>query len=214
MKIKIAPFHEKIIKSSITQSMANSGINVNTVIPTIKSALEEGRVNPNRYLRGTSLFWDYGWIFGLRTEKFDERLRRDNPSIRDVIDFYTEDRITTMGNRPLETLFLKVHWDKYGLTEAMRINIESDIRENIGALGYAMLIDTMNFVMTGERDLPIPLLVGYMNADTPANNLIVKERFDRNELSRLSSEEFLTRWISTKTGMYDCITMQRLLYRL
>lgn len=208
----LTPLMKSVVLKSHTKAMENEGVSKHT----LDQALTNGyKVEKNYgYRQGTSLFFDWGIYMGLNDREVREPLQRMRPSVREVIDFYNQPRCTTLGAFPFQTLFLECEWRRYGLTLSTARRLEADVKANLGAFGYAMLIDTMNFVMTGERDVPISLLLSYMDDDVSSFGPIVQERFDRKELSKLSHEEFLSKWISTEKGMCDCIEMLRLVFNI
>lgn len=191
-----------------------SGLNKNSVVPAIEQGLREGRARDYDYRQGTSLFYDYGLWFGVNDREVREPLTELNPSLRELIDFYNFPRITTLGRYPFQSLFLKCEWDKFGITPESLKTVKADVKESLGPLGWAMLIDTMNFIMTGERDIPIDILVSYMDSNVPCKGLLVEERFDSKELAQLSTTQFLTKWVSSEKGMNDCIEMHRLAFNI
>lgn len=213
--IRLSNQLKQVITKSLTSSLEAKGIVRNTLTQDIEQALNnESTRKDYKWRPATNLFFDWGWLYGLNDRDVREPMKRKAPSLRELIDFYTHPRITTLGSHPFQTLFLSSEWRKYGLDEYSRRQIEQDVKESLGSFGYAMLIDTMNMIMTGSRDVPINSLVTYMEQDLSDVNLLVEERFCRKELSELTQEEFLHKWISTKKGMYDCIEMHRLVFNI
>lgn len=204
----------KLMTSHINNVAPSSQLTPDTLKAKLTNEVEPYEHGTKNYRQGTELFWDYGWIFGISNNEVKERLSCKNPSVRDMIDYYFAEHYTTLGSRPFETLFLKCHWIKYGIDAATRKTIESDIKNSLGTFGYALLIDTVNMVMTGKRDIPITTLLTYMDNNATDATLLVEERFCREELSKLSSREFLSRWISTESGLADCISMHRIVFHI
>lgn len=212
--MSLTPSIKRILTASITPAFRDQGITTDKLVAAYDTKLRESREGSYHFRWGTNLFWDMSWWFGTSDRDVRSPMARMNPSLREVVDFYYHPRITTLGARPFETLFLKSVYSGYGLDERSVRSVEGDIKENVGPIGYAMLLDTMNFIMTGKRDIPISMMVSYMDSGIDASGIVVTERFCRKELGALSPQEFLSRWISTEKGMSDCIEMHRLVYQI
>ncbi len=162
----------------------------------------------------TQLWFDYTSWFGTGSTMIEANLAKNAVTIMDMVDFYNYERCTSYGPKPFELIFLNVHHRKYNLSKSDLVELENSIKCYNGALSWAMLIDTMNMIMTGTRDIPLPMLISYMDSGIIDIKVVVEERFDREELAALSSAQFLHRWISTERGMRDCIEMHRLVYNI
>lgn len=206
---------QQILRKSITAPLSALGVTPNNVVDKFVQGIAETKQRDYDYRRGTNFFFDISsWIGMPRTEATYELLGQLRPTIRECIDFYFHPRFTTMGQFPFQTLFLKCEWDRYGLTKQMAEDMEDDLRRESGLFAHSMLIDTINMVMTGSRDIPIPILVSYMDNGISNANTIVSERFCRDELRTLTTEQFLTKWTSTENGMRDFVEMHRLTFNI
>ena len=210
----ISPLMKKVIMGSLTKDFEEKGVTKATLTPVLTSDARELHEKSYRYRGATSIFYDYGWWFGIDDSVTREPLERMNPSLREVIDYYNTPRLTSLGQYPFTTLFLECEWRKYGLNSSIAKALESDVRRYNGVFSHAMIIDTINMVMTGERDIPLSLLVSYMDNGLTDASTLVTERFCRKEVSKLTQAEFLTKWLHTKKGMYDCIDLHRLVFNI
>lgn len=162
----------------------------------------------------TSWFMDYGYWFGMTPKSLRNKMMNINPSLKDVIDFCMYDHVTSMGSNIFTTIFLREGCSKYGITKDQQGSLLEEIKDEVGDLGYALLIDTVNFVMTGHRDIPISTIVSYMDDDVSTEGFVVREKFDRDELYMLDEAEFLSRWLATEDGISDCVEIQRLIFNI
>jgi hypothetical protein len=101
------------------------------------------------------------------------------------------------------------------------LNQESDTHPFLGPL----VRDTINFVLTGKRQMPIRLMYEFMLEHytmTQDNKyegpfevpITIRPRGDVRELHGLSTQEFFLRWVRQKGGVEDIIATHKMLFGL
>ena len=141
-------------------------------------------------------------------------MKAKNVTLKAMIDYYLDEKWTTLGQFPFTILFLDETRRMYGIKPQDIDLLEGDIKAGMGGGLYTLLVDTINMVMTGKRELRLPFLKGYLDSYSDMSNLKVTERFDRKEVAKLTNKEFLSKWLSTEKGMWDCVEVHRMLFRI
>jgi len=193
--------------SALTDGKTKSGI-MNELAAKVTQGYNDDGVT------AIDIFYDYSYWMGINNLNIN-RAFKDNPGLVELMDFYFSEKVTTFGQAPLELLFLDKWKNKYGLSTRDIEGLKQDVqRRSDGTLAWALLLDTANFIMTGKRDIPLFMLEQYIHSDAPVHNPVVKQRFKDEDIRRLTSEEFFTRWVSTRNGMNDCIEVLTLVFQL
>lgn len=157
------------------------------------------------------------WVTDVTPEK---SLLKLDANLLDVTKFYFN-LFTHLGCKPFESFILNK-------TYSEDINYSGTRREFMNYLFEwcpflrELIIDTCNFIITGQRDINIRILYGlsvdYMSASEDSDVLFpelnVKQRFQWEQIESLTSQEFFTAWVGRKGGIQDLICSYKLMLGL
>lgn len=144
-----------------------------------------------------------------------------------ITNFYYRDLDTWFGTKPFEYFVLNKTYREYNSCcyGANNVNRMEEFRMWSKWLPFldALVIDTCNYIMTGQRDINIHVLYelscGWAfqmrDGQEPVfPELNVQPRFKWSEIENLTSEEFFRKWVGRKHGIQDLICSYKVMLGL
>lgn len=158
----------------------------------------------------------YPVAFGDLGNDYVDLLTKPSINLLDATDIYYNGECTWFGNKPFEVFILN---KTYREVAGLNIN-RLEFLDMFKFLPFhrELIIDTVNFILTGKRDINLKILrdisIQYYNDVRTKDkvmfpNLNVEQRFSWSEVENLTSGELFTKWVSQKDGVADVALAHR-----